>query len=177
ENGKWELSDEVLLEQVYEVHHGRSIVHLSFEHTGTYLALIDAGGHITFWSASGIAINSFTGAKTASSGGDNDALQPIGATWLGVCRRSLAFQNATREGEKRWNYAAHIRPPIGPLHPQSKAGFITVTRFGLVRLMYQQPDWSWGVSMVELEKIYFSDGILSHASVASAEGEDIVCQV
>jgi hypothetical protein len=68
----------------------------------------------------------------------------------------------------RWGYSPFRRRPIGPFHPASKAALVCVTRGGLMKLLYQNPDNRWAEISAELKTTAYSDRILTHAAIAAS---------
>lgn len=67
----------------------------------------------------------------------------------------------------RWAYSPFRRRPIGPFHPAGKAGLICITRSGMVRLLYQNPDNRWAEISAELKNTSYSDRLLTHAALVA----------
>lgn len=70
----------------------------------------------------------------------------------------------------RWAYSPFRRRPIGPFHPANKAALLCVTRSGLLRLLYQNPDSKWAEISAELKNTGYSDRLLTHAAVVATQG-------
>lgn len=90
-DGKWVLSGESPLMPVSETHGGNMLVHLSWNETGSELAVVDASGRISIYSIS-IALNSITGLRQASFDSGDEGSQVVGLMWLNsqrsVCLRT-----------------------------------------------------------------------------------------
>jgi mediator of RNA polymerase II transcription subunit 16 len=80
-----------------------------------------------------------------------------------------AFHQAARLNG-RWGYSPFRRRPIGPFHPAGKIGLLCVTRSGVVRLLYQNPDHRWAEISTELKTIGHSDRLLTHAALLATPG-------
>lgn len=70
----------------------------------------------------------------------------------------------------RWAYSPFRRRPIGPFHPANKAALVCVTRSGLIKLLYQNPDSRWAEISAELKNTSYSDRLLTHASLVATQG-------
>lgn len=84
-DGKWQLSEESSLASVTEAHSGSQLVHLSWNETGTELAVVDCLGRISIYSLS-MALNSITGLRQASFDSSDDSNQIVGMMWLNTSR-------------------------------------------------------------------------------------------
>jgi mediator of RNA polymerase II transcription subunit 16 len=88
-DGKWELGKETPLTTVLETHHGNQLAHLSWNETGSELAVVDCSGRISIYSIS-IALNSLSILRQASFESGDDGSQVVGLMWLNsqrfVCR-------------------------------------------------------------------------------------------
>ncbi|KAJ5279815.1 Mediator complex subunit Med16 [Penicillium angulare] len=188
--GKWALSDETPLAPVTETHGGNQLVHLSWNETGSEMAVVDCLGRVSIYSIS-LALNSISPVRQAQLDSSDDSNQIVGMMWLNTQRmastypmlltiRLHAFHQAAKVNG-RWAYTPFRRRPIGPFHPANKNALICVTRAGQIRLMYQNPDSKWTELPAELKNTGYSDRMLTHASiVATASGVLIatysVCQ-
>ncbi|KAI9928807.1 hypothetical protein ASPWEDRAFT_127770 [Aspergillus wentii DTO 134E9] len=168
-DGKWVLSDDTPLLPVTDAHGGYPLVHLSWNETGTELAVVDSSGRVSVYSIS-IALNSIAGQRQANFDPSDDAAQIVGMMWLNTQRFVHAFNQATKVNG-RWGYSPVGRRPIGPFHPSNKAVLLCVTRSGQIRLIYQNPDGKWAEINTELKNTGYSDRLLTHAAlVASPAG-------
>jgi mediator of RNA polymerase II transcription subunit 16 len=80
-DGKWELGKETPLTTVLETHHGNQLAHLSWNETGSELAVVDCSGRISIYSIS-IALNSLSILRQASFESGDDGSQVVGMMWL-----------------------------------------------------------------------------------------------
>ncbi len=64
---------------------------------------------------------------------------------------------------------------MGPYHPAGpsppKAALVSVTRSGVLRLLFQQPENKWGETHTDLEAVTTSNDLLTHASFCSDRGD------
>lgn len=91
-DGKWGLSEETPLTAVSETHHGNQLVHLSWNETGSEIAVVDCMGRLSIFSIS-IAMNSITGVRTASIDSGDDSNQIVGLMWLST-QRMVCFHQS-----------------------------------------------------------------------------------
>ncbi|EEH45765.2 uncharacterized protein PADG_01915 [Paracoccidioides brasiliensis Pb18] len=171
DDGKWTLSDEAPINQITDPHGIHTIAHLLWNEAGSELAIVDSSGRISIVTIL-TTLNTINFARQASIDPDDDWAQPVGLMWLSVNRPLFGFHKATRTDD-RWSYPAHRRRPLGPLHPVNKSGLVLVTKSGHIKIIYQNPDMRWAEISAELTSIGYSDGILTHAAMAPAEGSGI----
>jgi mediator of RNA polymerase II transcription subunit 16 len=88
-NGKWVLSEETTLAPVAETHGGNQLVHLSWNESGSEMAVVDCLGRISIYSIS-IALNSITGVRQANFDSSDDSNQIVGMMWLNT-QRMVSF--------------------------------------------------------------------------------------
>lgn len=74
----------------------------------------------------------------------------------------------------RWAYSPFRRRPIGPFHPANKAAVICVTRSGMIKLLYQNPDSRWTEISAELKNTGYSDRLLTHAALVATQSGIII---
>ncbi|QQK46771.1 Mediator complex, subunit Med16 [Penicillium digitatum] len=166
-DGKWVLGEESPLAPVLEAHNGNQLAHLSWNETGSELAVVDCSGRISIYSIS-IALNSITGLRQASFDSGDDGNQVVGMMWLNSQRYVHAFHQAAKVNG-RWAYSPFRRRPVGPFHPANKGALICVTRAGQIKLIYQNPDSKWAELPAELKNTGYSDRLLTHASMTATQ--------
>ncbi|OJK00380.1 hypothetical protein ASPACDRAFT_1868972 [Aspergillus aculeatus ATCC 16872] len=165
-DGKWTLSDETPLLPVTEAHGGTALVHLSWNESGSELAVVDLSGRLSIYSIP-IALNSVNGLRPPSFEPD-DSAQIVGMLWLNTQRSVHAFYQAAKV-QGRWAYSPYRRRPIGPFHPANKAALVYITRSGLIKLLYQNPDGKWAEISAELKNTSYSDRMLTHAALVATQ--------
>lgn len=84
-DGKWQLSEESPLSSVTESHGGAQLVHLSWNESGSELAVVDCLGRVSIYSVS-IALNCMTCLRQASFDSGDDSNQIVGMMWLNSSR-------------------------------------------------------------------------------------------
>ncbi|KAF7594100.1 mediator complex subunit [Aspergillus hancockii] len=98
----------------------------------------------------------------------DDGAQIVGMMWFNVQRSVHAFNGAAKV-QGRWAYSPFRRRPIGPFHPAGKAALLCVTRSGIIRLLYQNPDSRWAEISAELKNTSYSDRLLTHAAMVATQ--------
>ncbi|RAL11440.1 mediator of RNA polymerase II transcription subunit 16 [Aspergillus homomorphus CBS 101889] len=165
-DGKWTLSDETPLLPVTEAHGGTALAHLSWNESGSDLAVVDLSGRLSVYSIP-IALNSVNGLRAPSFEPD-DSAQIVGMLWLNTQRSVHAFYQAAKV-QGRWAYSPYRRRPIGPFHPANKAALVYITRSGMIKLLYQNPDGKWDEISAELKNTSYSDRLLTHAALVATQ--------
>ncbi|KAK4862286.1 hypothetical protein LT330_003424 [Penicillium expansum] len=150
-DGKWVLGEESSLAPVLEAHNGNQLAHLSWNETGSELAVVDCSG-----------------LRQASFDSGDDGNQVVGMMWLNSQRYVHAFHQAAKVNG-RWAYSPFRRRPVGPFHPANKGALICVTRVGQIKLIYQNPDSKWAELPAELKNTGYSDRLLTHASMTATQ--------
>ncbi|KAJ5898231.1 Mediator complex subunit Med16 [Penicillium tannophilum] len=171
-NGQWVMSEETTLVPVAETHGGNLLVHLSWNESGSEMAVVDCLGRISIYSIS-IALNSITGVRQAHFDSSDDSNQIVGMMWLNTQRMVHAFHQAAKVNG-RWAYSPFRRRPIGPFNPANKGALICVTRAGQIRLIFQNPDSKWAELPAELKNTGYSDRLLTHASIVATQAGILV---
>jgi mediator of RNA polymerase II transcription subunit 16 len=105
------LGDESPLGPVTEAHGSNPLVHLSWNETGSELAVVDCSGRISIYSIS-IALNSITGLRQASFDSGDDGNQIVGMMWLNSQRSVSALQSCCN-GELTARMSGPCIPPGG----------------------------------------------------------------
>ncbi|KAI9041628.1 mediator of RNA polymerase II transcription subunit 16 [Aspergillus affinis] len=171
-DGKWILSEDTPLSPVTEAHDRHPLVHLSWNEVGSELAVADSSGRVSIYNIA-IALNNLSGQRHAHFDPDDDGGQIVGMMWLNIQRSVHAFNQAAKV-QGRWAYSPFRRRPIGPLHPAGKAALVCVTKSGMIRLLYQNPDGKWAEISAELKSTAFSDRSLTHAAIGAVQGGIVI---
>ncbi|KAE8372148.1 mediator of RNA polymerase II transcription subunit 16 [Aspergillus bertholletiae] len=166
-DGKWVLSDDTLLHPVAEAHGGQPLVHLCWNEIGSELAVVDSSGRVSIYNIA-ISLNSLAGQRQAAFDPIDDGAQIVGMMWLNIQRSVHAF-NVAAMVQGRRAYSPFRRRPIGPFHPAGKAALLCVTRSGIIRLLYQNPDNKWAEISAELKNASYSDRLLTHAAIVATQ--------
>lgn len=89
--GLWNLSDGDDAKATAQVHNGHTLKHLSWNHNGTDLAVIDTLGNISMSSLL-TSVNHSSVSKRCVLGADDNLSVPVGSMWLNQDRQvSLNF--------------------------------------------------------------------------------------
>ncbi|PYI12583.1 mediator of RNA polymerase II transcription subunit 16 [Aspergillus sclerotiicarbonarius CBS 121057] len=170
-DGKWVLSDETPLMSATEAQGGHGLAHLSWNESGSDLAVVDLSGRISIYHIP-FALNSGNGLRQHAFASD-DGAQIVGMMWLNTQRSVHAFYQAAKV-QGRWAYSPFRRRPIGPFHPANKAALLCITRSGSMRLLYQNPDGRWDDISTDLKSTSYSDRLLSHAALVATQNGILV---
>ncbi|PYH92172.1 mediator of RNA polymerase II transcription subunit 16 [Aspergillus ellipticus CBS 707.79] len=170
-DGKWALSEETPLLPITEAHGGHPLAHLSWNEAGSELAVVDLAGRISIYSIP-IALNSVNGLRQPAFEPD-DGAQIVGMMWLNTQRSVHAFYQAAKV-QGRWAYSPFRRRPIGPFHRANKAALICITRSGVMKLLYQNPDARWAEISAEPKNTSYSDRLLTHAALVATQNGILV---
>lgn len=84
-DGHWKLSEEYLADEVSAVHSEHAIVHLSWNHTGNDLAIVDEYGQISVFTIL-IALNRLTVSRRCIIDPEDNLSALVGFTWLNTER-------------------------------------------------------------------------------------------
>lgn len=86
-DGKWQLGEESPLNSITEVHGGTQLVHLSWNESGSELAVVDCLGRVSIYSLP-MALNSINCLRQASFDSSDDSNQIVGMMWLNTPRQA-----------------------------------------------------------------------------------------
>lgn len=84
-DGKWVLSEEYPLSQLSDAHAGQSLAHLSWNETGSDLAIFDTAGRISIFSVS-TALNNVSISRQTMLDPPDDNAQVVGTMWMNLNR-------------------------------------------------------------------------------------------
>ncbi|OKL60129.1 Mediator of RNA polymerase II transcription subunit 16 [Talaromyces atroroseus] len=177
-DGKWTLGDEHPQSQIAQLHVGQQLAHLCWNEMGNDLAVLDVSGRISVFSIS-TTLNNIAVNRQPMLDQPEDGAQVVGMMWMNANRavRPLCLDPGRlffAKLNERWNYSPFRRKPIGPFHPANKAALIAITRVGVVRLLYQNPDNRWTEISAELKTTNHSDRVLTHAALLPSPNGVIV---
>ena len=81
DNGKWVLSSEFSVPQSHLVAEGQQLAHISWNHTGSELAVVDVMGRISVFSIV-VAMNRWVASRLGVSDQEDDLGAIAGLAWL-----------------------------------------------------------------------------------------------
>lgn len=81
DNGRWGLSKEYPIQQVQSLHEGAYLAHLSWNHSGSDLAIVDVMGRISIFSII-VAMNRMITSRSCLADQDDDLNAVAGLFWL-----------------------------------------------------------------------------------------------
>jgi hypothetical protein len=84
-DGRWKLSEEYVADEVSAVHSEHTIVHLSWNHMGNDLAIVDMYGQISVFTIL-IALNRLTVSRRCIIDPEDNLCALVGFTWLNTER-------------------------------------------------------------------------------------------
>ncbi|KAI9706527.1 MAG: mediator complex subunit [Candelina mexicana] len=179
EDGKWALSKAYPVTRSAFVHEGHQVVHLLWSSTGSELAVVDLCGRISIFSIY-ISINRFAPIRPASVDTDDELSAIVGLYWLNNERQFPLYKPVVKSGGQ-WLYHASTHKYMGPYHPVGpsppKAALVGVTRNGVFRLLFQQPENRWGETRTDLETVHSSNDLITHASICSDKDHSLLLVV
>ncbi|KAI4142263.1 MAG: hypothetical protein LQ341_003264, partial [Variospora aurantia] len=150
--GLWVLSDGEEAKMIALSHNGYPLKHLSWSHAGTELAVTDILGNISVFSL-GHAINRCTVSRRCALGAEDNLSVIVGLAWLNQDRSHTGPHNP------------HL---IGDQPGKNKAALVTITRTGIIRLIYQGPEGArWVEFRGELHSISTAAELLTHATICA----------
>lgn len=161
------------------------IVHLEFNDAGINLALLDAGGGTSIYFCRNATMTQWVDAASIPPDQESETAQPVGFAWLATDKVVVGFEKGVRgvvdgqsqnESEKmkggRWKYSPQKQGPMGIVQARARIdACMCITQLGYIKLFFQQLSGHWDNTSIELVKTMYTDGILTHACIAPAEGE------
>ncbi|KAL8643791.1 MAG: hypothetical protein Q9226_008118 [Calogaya cf. arnoldii] len=171
----WSLSDGDEAKMMGLVHNGQTLKHLSWNHTGTELAVIDTLGGISVSSLLN-SVNHSSILKRCVLGAEDNLSVPVGSMWLNQDRPFLLHGLATKNPNGQWAFTGSRYKQAGPHNPhvigeqlgRNKAALVVVTRAGTIQLLYQGTDAArWLGFSADLENISTAEGLLTHAAICA----------
>lgn len=85
EDGKWTMSGDYPVDRISSVHEPQQLVHLSWNHTGSELVVVDVFGRISILSIL-IAMNRFAVSRSCILDQEDDMGAVVGLSWLNIDR-------------------------------------------------------------------------------------------
>ena len=145
------------------------LVHLSWNNSGTILAVLDACGRIALFGTSG-AFGRMQLLRNPEQDDGDDSQRVVSCFWLPMTIMkgvSMNIQTATRLTETGvWSFQTDYDRTPGPCHPvEAKSALICITMSGKIRLLYDAGS-GWAERSLDLGIARTSDDFLTHASFA-----------
>lgn len=81
-NGQWELSSLYSIDDLGASHGESDLVHLSWSHSGTDLAVVDIAGRVSIHAVYGAAMNRLAVSRRALLDPEDDLASLVGFMWL-----------------------------------------------------------------------------------------------
>ncbi|KAL9060542.1 MAG: hypothetical protein Q9206_000986 [Seirophora lacunosa] len=173
--GLWTLSDGEEAKIIALSHNGYPLKHLSWSHSGTELAVTDILGNISVFSPL-LAINRCTVSRRCILGAEDNLSVIVGLAWLNQDRSLPLHRPAVKAQNGQWAFMGSRFKQTGPHNPhligdqpgKNKAALVTVTRTGLIRLIYQGSEGArWVDFKGELHSISTAAELLTHATICA----------
>ncbi|KAL8997228.1 MAG: hypothetical protein Q9169_003421 [Polycauliona sp. 2 TL-2023] len=161
--------------RIAPAHDGHTLKHLSWNHTGMELAVIDTRGNISV-SSLVTSVNRCSVIRRCVLGAEDDLSVPVGSMWLNQDRALVLPGVATKNLNGQWAFTRTRCKQAGPHNPhiigeqssKNKAAFAVVTRAGTIRLLYQGPDGGrWLEMKANLESILTAKDVLTRAAICA----------
>ncbi|KAL8835573.1 MAG: hypothetical protein Q9170_003257 [Blastenia crenularia] len=180
--GLWRLSEGGEAKNITLIHDGHALKHLSWSHSGTELAVTDALGNISVFSLH-ITIDRCIVSRRCVLGAEDDLSTIVGLMWLNQDRSSPLHRPAVKAHNGQWVFGgSRFRHP-GPHNPhlagdqpgKNKSAIVTITRAGVIRLIYQGPDGArWLDFRSELNTVSAAAELLTHAAVSADKDSSLL---
>ncbi|KAL8948995.1 MAG: hypothetical protein Q9222_004866 [Ikaeria aurantiellina] len=173
--GLWKLSEGDDGKLITRIHSGYRLEHLSWNHSGTDLAVTDVYGNVSVFSLL-VAINRCSLSKPCELGVEDNLSAVVGLMWLNQDRTLPLHRPAMKGPNDQWAFMGSRVKHTGPHNPhligeqpnKNKAAFVTVTRSGVLRLFFQGPDGSrWLDIKGELDSTLTPAELLTHAAIGA----------
>ena len=164
----WDLGEEILLPTKLSPDLP-PLTHLSWNQSGTILAVFDACGRIALYGNSG-AFGRMHPFRNSAQDDEDDLSRIIASSWLPIIimkGMAMYIRSATRfEETGGWSFHTDYDRTPGPCHPlETKSALICLTMSGKIRLLYDaNPTWSEITLDLGIAKT--CDDLLTHASFA-----------
>ncbi|KAL9587304.1 MAG: hypothetical protein Q9212_000351 [Teloschistes hypoglaucus] len=165
---------------VSTIHAAHALKHLSWNHSGTELAVTDIFGSLSIFSVS-VAINRCTVTKRCALDAEDNLNAIVGLAWLHQDRTLLLPRPAAKLQDGQWSFSGYRPKLTGPHNPhvqqptKNKAAFVTVTRTAVLRMLYQGPDGTrWLEFRGELETVSIPSDLLTHVAICADKDSSLL---
>ncbi|KAF2198211.1 hypothetical protein GQ43DRAFT_443542 [Delitschia confertaspora ATCC 74209] len=165
---KWEFGKDTSLTLPHS-QHDFPIVHLSWSHLGTDLAVINSAGRLIMFTAA-FALDRMILARQHFVDQEDEMGAVVGLHWLSILphekQNNIAWFASGKD--TKWNFQMGRHTFEDTCHPiEGRASLIEVGRNGQVKLRFQQHDSNWHEVSTELEYMSSARETLTHAAFAS----------
>ncbi|KAF2238203.1 hypothetical protein EV356DRAFT_440443 [Viridothelium virens] len=165
---EWDLGEEISLPMKL-VSDAPHLVHLSWNNSGTILAVLDACGRIALYANSG-AFGRMQLLRNSEQDDEDDSGRIVACYWLPMPimkGTALTVRSATRLTDTNsWSFQTDFERTPGPSHPaETKSALICLTMSGKLRFLYDAGQ-SWAERTLDLGIAKTCDDFLTHASFA-----------
>ncbi|KAL8736286.1 MAG: hypothetical protein Q9166_000441 [cf. Caloplaca sp. 2 TL-2023] len=180
--GLWTLSDGDDLGTVTMIHTGHTLKHLSWNHSGTELAVADTLGNISVFSLL-VSINRCSVSRRCVLGAEDNLSAIVGLTWLNQDRQLLLHGPAVKNPNGQWAFTGSRLKHAGPHNPhvvaeqssRNKPALVVVTKASIVRILYQGPDGArWLEFKGGLDDISIAADLLTHAAICAETDQSML---
>ena len=173
-DGQWKLSEEYAIEGVAATHGNTKVVHLSWDTSGTLLAVCDLRGRITIYTVAlaNTAINRMSISRRCNVDPDDDLSTIVGLTWLPNERGPTYFAKSATFKDGRWGFTIMQQSSHGPKYPLGKPVMLVITRKGTAKSIFQDRDGRWQELRTELQPFSRATGFLTHAAFCVDKTKD-----
>ncbi|KAL8781895.1 MAG: hypothetical protein Q9194_000088 [Teloschistes cf. exilis] len=178
--GLWRLSQGEDAKVVSTIHAAHALKHLSWNHSGTELAVTDIFGSLSIFSVS-VAINRCTVTKRCAVDAEDNLNAIVGLAWLHQDRTLLLPRPAAKLQDGQWAFSGYRPKLTGPHNPhvqqttKNKAAFVTVTRTAVLRMVYQGPDGThWLEFRGELDTVSIPSDLLTHVAICADKDSSLL---
>ncbi|KAI9686670.1 MAG: mediator complex subunit [Bogoriella megaspora] len=164
----WDFGEELPL-SINPTPEAPRIVHLSWNMSGSILALMDACGRVGIFSSSG-AIGKLQQVRNHEQDDEDDSSKIVSCYWLPLTYHQgfiRYIKSATKSASTgAWSYQSVLDRTPGPFHPwEGRSALVCLTESGKIRLLYDTPN-GWAEKSIDLGAASYSDEYITHASFA-----------
>ena len=163
---EWDLGEETSL-PINLSPEAPHLVHLSWNNSGTFLAVFDACGRIALYANAG-AFGRMQLLRNCEQDDEDDSGRIVAAYWFPIIvmkGMTMYVRSATRNAEA-WSYQTDYDRMPGPCHPvETRSALICLTMSGKVRLLYDAGP-NFAERTLDLGIAKSCDDLLTHASFA-----------
>ncbi|KAI5808817.1 mediator complex, subunit Med16 [Peziza echinospora] len=171
-DGEWILTEGFPVAQVSRIHENQQIVHVSWNTSGTELAIIDVLGRVSFFAVY-MSVNVLQCTWGIVREPENDLSGLVGFWWLNTDKQYAVYRPAAKD-EKGFNYPAIQQRNLLPYHPNNKTACLGLTKGGVLKLYYLGDQGRYLEVPQELERFVSTGNLFSHAAFSSDKDGSII---